>query len=302
VTQGPRFSITPTHPRPGRTPDTVSVVIPVRDGADHIGEQLEALTHQTFDGEWEVVLSDNGSIDDTVAIAHTFEDRLNLKVVDSSGGVGASYAHNVGYRAASGEFIACCDADDVVEPGWLEALVSASADHHMIGGRLDEESLNQGVVWRPRVSESALHRTDWLPYAIGANLGIWRSTLESVGGWDVGSLHANDAELSYRVQVQGWTLGFAPDALVKYRHRPDQRSLFRQFYNYGRTDPYVHRRFRSDGHPRSSLGLAARRWARILITAPRAALVKSARAEWIYTLAYSTGRVAGSIKHRTLFL
>lgn len=277
-------------------------MIPVRNGAEHLAEQLAALTRQTYDGAWDLVISDNGSTDDTRDVARSFSDRLDLRIADASGGIGPSYAHNVGIEVAKGEFICCCDADDIVDEGWIAALVEAAADYHLVGGKLNEDALNESAAWRPRVAATELHRTDWLPYAIGANLGIWRSTLESAGGWNEEFIHANDTELSYRVEVLGWRIGFAPKAIVRYRHRGDLKSLYRQFRNYGRQDPLIHRRFREYGHPRSSVLAATRRWARLTVGIPRLAFVRSARAEWVYTFAYSVGRIRGSIKYRTLFL
>jgi len=295
-------TITPHHPPPGRRPETISVVIPVRNGEHDLANQLEALTRQTYDGSWDVVISDNGSTDSTLAVAESFADRLRIITVAANDGIGASYAHNVGRTVATGEFIACCDADDIVGERWLEKMAEAAEDFHMVGGRLDEESLNDGVAWRPKVAQTQLHSTDWLPYAIGANLGIWVETLDSVGGWGEEFLNANDTELSYRVQVRGWRLGYAHDAVVKYRHRRSSAELFKQFRNYGRTDPVIHAEFQHAGHPRSSLWRAAKRWGRIVLTTPMAAISRPARSRWIYTLAYSLGRLEGSIKSRVLFL
>src|SRR5688500_9296124 len=97
-----------------------SVVVPVRDGAATIGEQLAALAQQDFPGSWEVVVADNGSRDGTADVVRSFRDRLpGLRLVDASARPGASHARNAGAAAATGEVLAFCDADDVVDPGWL---------------------------------------------------------------------------------------------------------------------------------------------------------------------------------------
>ena len=58
---------------------SVSVVVVMRNAAATIGEQLEALSRQDYAGPWEVVLADNGSTDDSVAVARQWEDRLPLR-------------------------------------------------------------------------------------------------------------------------------------------------------------------------------------------------------------------------------
>ena len=99
----------------------ISVVIPVRDGAATIGDQLEALGQQTYQGEWEIVIADNGSTDGTAELAERSwsHPRAALRVVDASSRPGSSFARNRGAIEAAGDFLAFCDADDIVAPGWL---------------------------------------------------------------------------------------------------------------------------------------------------------------------------------------
>jgi len=93
----------------------VSVVIPALNVADTIGDQLDALAHQTYAGAWEVVVSDNGSTDATRERVEVWRDRLpHLRIVDSSRRRGVSPARNVGVEAARGDLVLICDGDDVV--------------------------------------------------------------------------------------------------------------------------------------------------------------------------------------------
>jgi len=66
-----------------------------------IGAQLEALANQSWPEAWEIIVSDNGSSDDSVPVVERFTARLlHLRLVDSSDRPGASHARNVGARAA----------------------------------------------------------------------------------------------------------------------------------------------------------------------------------------------------------
>src|SRR3712207_5405247 len=112
---------------------SVSVVIVMRNAAATIGEQLEALSRQDYAGPWEVVVADNGSTDDSVAVVRQWEGRLpGLQIVDASLRRGVSYARNAGVVASSGEVIAFCDADDVAEPDWLRRLVAGLGDADIV--------------------------------------------------------------------------------------------------------------------------------------------------------------------------
>ncbi len=91
----------------------LSVVIACRNAEDTLGVQLSALSRQECPVPWNVVISDNGSTDRTVAIAQGYARKLpGLVIVDSSERAGAGYARNIGAEATSARFLAFCDADD----------------------------------------------------------------------------------------------------------------------------------------------------------------------------------------------
>ncbi len=93
----------------------ISVILPFLDAVDTLPDQLEALANQSYEGAWELVLSDNGSSDGSTELARSWEGRLNLTVVDAStrrGSIG--FSRNVAAARAHGEVLAFCDADDRV--------------------------------------------------------------------------------------------------------------------------------------------------------------------------------------------
>ncbi|MBA2624808.1 MAG: glycosyltransferase family 2 protein, partial [Acidimicrobiia bacterium] len=127
-------------------PIRFSVVIPSLDAAHVIGQQLDALAGQTFDGDWEVVVVDNGSKDGTASLAESWTDRLPaLRVVDASERQAHTYARNAGARAATGDWLLYCDADDIVAPGWVAAFASHAERHEgcdLMGGFVEDRTLN----------------------------------------------------------------------------------------------------------------------------------------------------------------
>lgn len=98
----------------------ISVVIPALNAEAFIGIQLKALSKQRVDFDWEVIVVDNGSRDKTVDVVSNYSNSLpNLRVVQAHEHRSAAYARNVGAAIANGDFLAFCDADDVVEKDWL---------------------------------------------------------------------------------------------------------------------------------------------------------------------------------------
>lgn len=282
----------------------VSVVMPTLNASSVVTSQLESFAAQTYRGSWELLVADNGSTDDTVAVVERWADRLPVRVVDASDRRGINPARNVARGAAEGDLLAFCDADDLVDPRWLEALVGAAPNHDLLGGQLDEESLNPRgeLAYRPRLPVGSLPvMLGFLPFAHGANWAVWADVIEALEGFDERFRHGGDeVEFCWRAQLHGYSLGYVPDMVIRYRHRPSEADLFRQFRSYGRSEPLLYRRFRSSGLERPGPGEVLRRWGRVALQAHQRESV--ARGNWLVTAGFSLGRIEGSVKHGTLFL
>lgn len=293
--------MTEAHVRP--PPRTISVIIPVRNGSDTIAEQLEALAGQTYDGAWEVVIADNGSTDDTRSIANEWAPRLpKLSIVDASERSGSSFARNLGAANAAGEFLAFCDADDVVVPEWLASLADAARDFDAVTGRQDASVVNPEAVqsWRPpRVV--GLPRSHFLPYAPSCNLGVWADVFATTGGFDEEYPQSHDVEWSWRAQLASFTLGFAPGAVVHYRYRASPRGVARQAYLSGLDSARLYRDYRSRGLRHAPLTKVLRTWGWLVVRLPYL-WSPARRGIWIRRAGESAGRLAGSVRFRVLFL
>jgi glycosyltransferase involved in cell wall biosynthesis len=283
----------------------VSVIVPVLNAEDHLGEQLAALSAQSYEEPWELLVVDNGCTDRSIEIAEGWRGRLAvLRVVDARDKRSLGHARNAGVSAARGHFLAFCDADDVVAPTWLEALVRAAPQADIVGGTFDFESLNDPLrlAWRPHDPPTELPDDQgFLPYVSGGNCGM-SSTVARELRWDAEfEFGSSDLEFCWRAQLASYRLAFVPDAVIRQRYRGRLRELARQYYRYGRSGPFLYRRFRRLGMPRDNRhGLWWWRWLagnlRHLRESPER------RGNWIRIAAFRIGRVAGSLRARTLFL
>lgn len=225
-------------PRP-TTRRSVSVVVPVGriDAATMI--QLAAIRRLDLDQlDVELVLSlDTGSTDDDAMLRAAVGDDwpTPVTIVASSAGRGAAHARNAGAAVARGDILAFCDADDVVEPGWLVHLVESLGHHDAVTGRLVElvdRAGDAGV--RPPATPNALPTFLGVPYLLSGNLALHADTFRDVGGFDTTLVRCEDTALSWRLLEQGRSLGFAPDAVVHYRMRSGLWPMMRQQFMYGR--------------------------------------------------------------------
>src|SRR5271168_887855 len=98
-----------------------TVVIPSRNVELSLGDQLDALAAQTFDGPFEVIVVNNGSTDQTASIAEGYNNDLDLRVVEANDGSGVSYSRNAGAKVAVGDFVVFVDGDDIADVDLLSA-------------------------------------------------------------------------------------------------------------------------------------------------------------------------------------
>ncbi|MEP6687841.1 MAG: glycosyltransferase family 2 protein, partial [Gemmatimonadales bacterium] len=117
---------------------TVSVIIPARNEGATISRLVRAVRTQAPTG-WvvEVVLSDDGSADDTVNAAQAAGARV-VALGARAGGGNPAVARNRGARAASGDPLVFLDADCLPAEGWLGRLLAAhESGAEIVGGALD---------------------------------------------------------------------------------------------------------------------------------------------------------------------
>ena len=107
----------------------VSVVIPAYNAARFIRQTLDSAAAQTF-RDFEIIVVDDGSQDETAQIVESFGERVRL-IRQPNGGV--SKARNVGMEQARGEYIAFLDADDLWEKSKLEQQVALLDENEQIG-------------------------------------------------------------------------------------------------------------------------------------------------------------------------
>jgi GT2 family glycosyltransferase len=289
---------------PRGEPALVSVVMPVRNEQATIGEQLAALAAQTYKGPWELVLVDDGCTDESISIAEGWRSRLpSLRVVRTSRR-GLNRARNTGAAAARGDLLAFCDADDVVEAGWLEALAAAAPHADLVGGTLDFEALNgpEILAWRPtgRLTDLPVGH-GFLAYAPGGNCAVWADVARELRWNETYRFGCSDAEFSWRAQLAGYRLAYAPAAVCRQRFRSGLGEMLRQHARYNTAPAHLYRDFRCYGlrSPGLSGGLAS--WTALLWNSPDLLRSRERRGHWLRLASVAVGRLAGSIRWRAFF-
>lgn len=208
---------------------SVSVVVPVRDGAAALALCLAALTAQTYPGRLEVVVVDDGSTED-LAPALPDDARFRLVRQDPAG----SYAaRNTALAVAGGAVCAFTDGDCVPEDTWVAAAVEAlraPTRVDMVGGAVrlsfrgavpsSGTELYEALHSFPQERYLALER-----FAVTANMVVWRSSLDAAGLFDARLQSRGDAEFGQRLARGGGSQRYAPAAVVRHPARASWSEL-----------------------------------------------------------------------------
>jgi GT2 family glycosyltransferase len=207
----------------------VSVVMPVYNAETTLAECLTRLFQSTWE-DFEVVLVDDGSTDQTRAIA----DNFPLRVVPTSGRVGPAAARNLGARVADGEVVFFIDSDVMVRADTLSRLMDRYGQGDVDGliGVQAADMRHRDLVSQYKnlwMRWTYLRRTGNVPLFYTTAAAIRREVFLEAGGFDpsYGTPNVEDtafgqklARLGIRVQVQ-------PDLEVEHVKRYSLFSLLR---------------------------------------------------------------------------
>jgi glycosyltransferase involved in cell wall biosynthesis len=184
----------------------VSVVIPCFNAGRYLRDTIESITVQEYAGPIQIIVSDDGSSDNSRAIAESFGDRVTSVRSANGSGTGPSATRNRGIHSASHPLIAFLDADDLWLPGHISMMSRAMAAHPEAGLAYDkgyfisEEGKRLGPVFpephHPRLTPDELLLDQC--FSPGAVI-VRRSALDAVGLFDESVWGAEDQDLWLRI-------------------------------------------------------------------------------------------------------
>ena len=261
----------------------VSVVVCSYNGGATLAECLESLGGLRYP-DYELILVDDGSNDDTPAIAARFPGVRTIRQENR----GLSESRNVGLRAATGEIVAYTDSDCFADPDWLTHLVhqldATGAD--AVGGpnlSPDDGWLAACVAAAPGQPTHVLESDQVAEHVPGCNMAFRRGPLAEINGFDPQFHRAgDDVDVCWRLQQAGRWITFAPGAFVWHHRRQTPRAFLRQQAGYGAAEALL--RFK---HPEKFNGRGAWKWRGVLYGASLRGL--QLRRALVYRGTFGTG-------------
>lgn len=213
------------HPR-------VSVIIPTFNATCTIAKAVESVLAQTF-RDLEIIVVDDGSTDDTAAIAAAYRDRIIYIYQENQE---RAAARNRGLAEASGEYVAFLDADDLWAPAKLERQVAVLDAHPEVLVVYSQATVIDGAGrprlsgYRPRTLGSGPDEPAFmldrlvLSNCVPMSTSVARLTaVRESGGFDVRFRYPEDWDLWLRLASRG-RFTFLAEPLASYRVESEERA------------------------------------------------------------------------------
>jgi cellulose synthase/poly-beta-1,6-N-acetylglucosamine synthase-like glycosyltransferase len=239
----------------------VTLVVAMRNEQQHIGRVVESLLAQDYPADrLEVLFMDGGSTDRTREIVgELIRDRPMFALLDNPGKI-QSIAWNLGIERARGEIVGIVSGHTELAPDYtskaVETLLRTGAD--LVGGPARGKS--------ETVVGEAIALAMATPFGVGGAtfryateesdvdtvfMGVCRRSMyERIGGFDTEMVRNQDDELSMRLLEQGGRIVCNPAITSVYRNRATLKSLWKQYFDYGRWKVRVMQKHPAQMRPR----------------------------------------------------
>ncbi len=210
----------------------VSILIPAHNAEKWVTDTIRSAVAQTWKRK-EIIVVDDGSTDQTLAVARQFESK-SVRIVASKN-QGAAATRNLALQLSQGDYIQYLDADDLLAPDKIERQLTAVQE-------VDSRRILLSSPWayfyyrtrRARFVRNSLWQdlspVEWLLRKMSENLHMqtatWltsRELVEAAGPWDTRLLSDDDGEYFCRVLLASEGTRFVPEARTFYRLTPSNR-------------------------------------------------------------------------------
>ena len=219
-----------------------SIIIPLYNRPQEIKELLETLTEQTY-RQFEVLVIEDGSVNDAEDIVQTFTGKLDVKYFKKPN-EGQGFTRNFGFERAKGDYFIIFDSDCLIPPDYLQIVYD-----YLKANWLDCYGGPDAAHGSFTPVQKAISYSMTSPFTTGGirgnkkgigqfhprsfNMGVSRKVWETVGGFII-TRSAEDLEYSIRIHANGFKIGLIPDAKVYHKRRTNFLQFYKQIHFFGR--------------------------------------------------------------------
>ena len=234
-----------------------SAIIPLYNRPDEIEELLESLTLQTY-SNFEVVIIEDGSVDDAKAIVEKYQSQLKIQYHFKENG-GQGFARNVGFELAKGDYFVIFDSDAIIPPHYFQAVEDFLNTNYVdaFGGPDAAHDSFTAVQKAISYSMTSLFTTGGIRgrekhvgqfHPRSFNMGLSREVYEKVGGFVITRM-GEDIEFSIRIINNGFKTALIPNAYIYHKRRTSLAQFYKQLHFFGRARINIWRFYSSELKP-----------------------------------------------------
>ncbi len=227
----------------------ISIIVPAYNEGVLMRDTIQSLLQQDYP-DYEIIIVDDGSTDDTRAIAREMigeyerpgGGRVEVKLVEKPNG-GKSTALNAGIQVSSGEFVLNVDGDSQLSPQTLRRTIRHFSEPQMGAVAGNVKVVNRTNIW---TKLQALEYVEGLNMARSAQslaklvniipgpLGLFRKQAIVEAGWYSSDTYAEDCDITLKIIRGGWRVEYEPEA-ISFTEAPNRLSdLLKQRYRWTR--------------------------------------------------------------------
>lgn len=231
-----------------------SIIIPLYNRPQEIKELLSTLCKQTY-MQFEVLVIEDGSVNDAKDIVASFENKLDVKYFFKENS-GQGFSRNFGFERAKGDYFIIFDSDILVPSDYLEIVKDYLYEYQLdaFGG---PDAAHESFT----PVQKAISYAMTSPFTTGGirgnkkhigqfhprsfNMGLSREVYEKVGGFILTRL-GEDIEYSIRIHENGFKIGLIPAAKVYHKRRTSFSQFYKQLHFFGRARINIYKHFPSE--------------------------------------------------------
>jgi len=215
----------------------ISIIIPCYNQAHFLTECINSVLAQDF-GDWEIIIVNDGSTDNTLKVALDFAQKdQRVNVIDKENG-GLSSARNAGIKQANGQWLLFLDADDYLLPSYFQSvskeLENLPKESLLQYGYQYVEEKRRKEIYNKSLTENTI---PLIPVIFSGNIGPCHSILISsemamkIGAFDEKLKSAEDWDFWIRAAKAGAVVKQIESVLIAYRYSKDSmsRNAFRMY-------------------------------------------------------------------------